>query len=46
MSRIGKIARLPQNIRDQINEKLHEGVHGAWEHLPEPDVARFVPDGD
>ena len=24
----------------------HEGVHGAWEHLPEPDVARFVPDGD
>ena len=29
MSRIGKIARLPQNIRDQINEKLHEGVHGV-----------------
>lgn len=24
----------------------HEGVHGAWEHLPEPDVARFVPDCD
>jgi nitroreductase len=24
----------------------HEGVHGAWEHLPEPDVARFVPNGD
>jgi len=24
----------------------HEGVHGAWEHLPAPDVARFVPDGD
>jgi hypothetical protein len=22
----------------------HEGVHGAWEHLVEPDVARFVPD--
>ncbi|MCX6363413.1 MAG: hypothetical protein NTW58_04450, partial [Actinobacteria bacterium] len=21
----------------------HEGVHGAWEHLTEPDVARFVP---
>ena len=29
MSRIGKIARLPQKIRDQINEKLHEGVHGV-----------------
>jgi hypothetical protein len=24
----------------------HEGVRGAWEHLPEPDVARFVPNGD
>ena len=24
----------------------HAGVHGAWEHLPEPDVARFVPDDD
>jgi len=23
----------------------HEGVHGAWEHLSAPDVARFVPDG-
>jgi hypothetical protein len=23
----------------------HEGVHGAWEHLPDPDVARFVPSG-
>jgi len=22
----------------------HEGVSGAWEQLPEPDVARFVPD--
>ncbi|HET6496372.1 MAG TPA: nitroreductase family protein [Thermoleophilia bacterium] len=21
----------------------HEGVRGAWEHLPDPDVARFVP---
>ena len=29
MSRIGKIARLPQNIRDQINEKINEGVHGV-----------------
>ena len=29
MSRIGKIARLPQNTRDQIHEKLHEGVHGV-----------------
>ena len=29
MSRIGKIARLPQNIRDQINEKLHNGIHGV-----------------
>jgi len=25
---------------------LHEGVSGAWERAPEPDVARFVPDGD
>ena len=24
----------------------HEGVRGAWEHLPGPDVARFVPNGD
>jgi nitroreductase len=24
----------------------HEGVRGAWEHLPDPDVARFVPNGD
>jgi nitroreductase len=24
----------------------HEGVHGEWERLPDPDVARFVPDGD
>lgn len=24
----------------------HEGVRGAWEHLPVPDVARFVPNGD
>jgi nitroreductase len=23
----------------------HEGIHGAWEHLAEPDVARFVPNG-
>ena len=23
----------------------HEGVTGAWERLPEPDVTRFVPDG-
>jgi len=23
----------------------HEGVHGAWEHLSAPDVARFVPNG-
>lgn len=23
----------------------HEGVHGVWEHLPDPDVARFVPSG-
>jgi hypothetical protein len=22
----------------------HAGVRGAWEHLAEPDVARFVPD--
>ncbi len=29
MSRIGKIARLPQNIRDQINEKLYNGEHGV-----------------
>ena len=29
MSRIGKIARLPQKIRDQINEKLHNGIHGV-----------------
>ena len=29
MSRIGKIARLPEKIRAQINEKLHEGVHGV-----------------
>ena len=29
MSRIGKIARLPQNIRDQINEKLPNGIHGV-----------------
>jgi hypothetical protein len=24
----------------------HEGVHGVWDHLSEPDVARFVPTGD
>ena len=24
----------------------HEGVGGDWEHLAEPDVARFVPSGD
>ena len=29
MSRIGKIARLPQKIRDQINEKLYNGEHGV-----------------
>jgi hypothetical protein len=23
----------------------HEGVRGAWERLPAPDVARFVPSG-
>lgn len=23
----------------------HEGVYGAWEHLPDPDIARFVPSG-
>jgi len=23
----------------------HEGVHGVWDHLSEPDVARFVPNG-
>jgi len=30
MTRTGKIARLPQGIREQLNKQLADGVPGAW----------------